>query len=240
MNQAPITGESLPVPRGVGDEVFAGTINGQGALDVRVTRAVRDTTLRASCISSKPRRRSVRRRSSSSTASRAGTRRLWVLAALAGVPRAGRRRRQCRGIGRCRALVLLVVAVRARSSSRPRSRSWRRSRRRRGGVLIKGGAHLERLAGVRVVAFDKTGTLTSGEPEVRSVEPVGGALDADALTAAAAVEQRSAHPIAGAIVDAATRRRRARRRGRRRARVAGARRRRALARPACSSGIPRS
>jgi Cd2+/Zn2+-exporting ATPase len=73
----------------------------------------------------------------------------------------------------------------------------------RRGVLIKGGAHLERLAAVRVVAFDKTGTLTTGTPMVGSVTAVGNGDGAEALAVAAAVERRSAHPIADAIVAAA-------------------------------------
>ncbi len=206
VNQAPITGESLPVPRGVGDEVFAGTINGQGALDVRVTRAVRDTTLarivhlvEAAQAQRAPAQQFIDRFARWYTPA-------VVLAALAVflVPVAAGGSAAAWGY---RALVLLVVACPcALVISTPVSIVAALATAARHGVLIKGGAHLERLAGVRVVAFDKTGTLTSGEPEVRSVEPVGGALDADALTAAAAVEQRSAHPIAGAIVDAATRR----------------------------------
>lgn len=204
VNQAPITGESLPVPRGVGDEVFAGTINGQGALDVRVTRAVRDTTLarivhlvEAAQAQRAPAQQFIDRFARWYTPA-------VVLAALAVflVPVAAGGSAAAWGY---RALVLLVVACPcALVISTPVSIVAALATAARHGVLIKGGAHLERLAGVRVVAFDKTGTLTSGDPEVRSVVPLAGAADADeTLAAAAAVEQRSAHPIAGAIVAAA-------------------------------------
>ena len=203
VNQAPITGESLPVPRGVGDEVFAGTINGQGALDVRVTRAVRDTTLarivhlvEAAQAQRAPAQQFIDRFARWYTPA-------VVLAALAVfvVP-------VLFGGGAAewsyRALVLLVVACPcALVISTPVSIVAALATAARHGVLIKGGAHLERLAGVRVIAFDKTGTLTSGEPDVRSVVRLGGASEGDTLGAAAAVEQRSAHPIAAAIVDAA-------------------------------------
>lgn len=203
VNQAPITGESLPVPRGVGDEVFAGTINGQGALDVRVTRAVRDTTLAR-----------IVHLVETAQAQRAPAQQFidrfarWytpavVLAALAVflVPVVAGGSAAEWGY---RALVLLVVACPcALVISTPVSIVAALATAARHGVLIKGGAHLERLAGVRVVAFDKTGTLTSGEPEVRSLVPFGDADVDDTLGAAAAVEQRSAHPIAGAVVEAA-------------------------------------
>jgi Cd2+/Zn2+-exporting ATPase len=75
----------------------------------------------------------------------------------------------------------------------------------RGGVLVKGGTHLERLADVRVAAFDKTGTLTTGALHVASVVPLAGGTADDVIRCAAAVESRSEHPIGRAIVDHARR-----------------------------------
>ncbi len=204
VNQAPITGESLPVARGMGDEVFAGTINGQGALDVRVTRAVRDTTLAR-----------IVHLVETAQAQRAPAQQFidrfarWytpavVLGALAAfvvpVLLLGGRADEWA----YRALVLLVVACPcALVISTPVSVVAALATAARQGVLIKGGAYLERLASVRVVAFDKTGTLTAGTPQVASISAIGDAGEREALAAAAAIEQRSAHPIAAAIVEMA-------------------------------------
>ncbi len=207
VNQAPITGESLPVDRGPGDEVFAGTINGHGALELRVTRAVRDTTLAriVHLVETAQAERAPAQQFIDRFA-RWYTPAVVVAAALVflvpvvtlGAPA---------GEWGYRALVLLVVACPcALVISTPVSIVAALATAARRGVLIKGGAHLERLAGVRVVAFDKTGTLTCGEPVVVTIEPMGeGAGDGrhEAWTAAAAVEARSQHPIARAIVDAA-------------------------------------
>ena len=203
VNQAPITGESLPVARGVGDEVFAGTINGQGALDVRVTRAVRDTTLarivhlvEAAQAERAPAQQFIDRFARWYTpAVVAAALAVFLVPVVLGGSAAE---------WAYRALVLLVVACPcALVISTPVSIVAALATAAKRGVLIKGGAHLERLAGVKVVAFDKTGTLTAGEPHVVSVVGMGEANDTEALTAAAAIEQRSAHPIAAAIVEAA-------------------------------------
>ncbi len=204
VNQAPITGESLPVARGVGDEVFAGTINGQGALDVRVTRAVRDTTLarivhlvEAAQAERAPAQQFIDRfaRWYTPTVVAGALATFLVPVLVFGGPA---------DAWAYRALVLLVVACPcALVISTPVSIVAALATAARRGILIKGGAHLEHLAGVRAVAFDKTGTLTSGLPQVLSVAAVGEADEHEALTAAAAIELRSAHPIAAAIVEAA-------------------------------------
>ena len=159
VNQAPITGESLPVEKVEGDEVFAGTINGHGALTVAVTRRRADTTLA----------RIVHLVESAQAQARADAavhRSLCrVVHAVGRDPRGARRD----GAGRwCsaqpfdvwlyRALVLLVVSCPcALVISTPVSIVSALAGAARQGVLVKGGIHLERLAGVRVVAFDKTG-----------------------------------------------------------------------------------
>ena len=207
VNQAPITGESLPVDRAPGDEVFAGTINGHGALELRVTRAVRDTTLarivhlvETAQTERAPAQQFIDRFARWYTPAVVVAAALVFLVpvVLLGAPA---------GAWAYRALVLLVVACPcALVISTPVSIVAALATAARRGVLIKGGAHLERLAGVRVVAFDKTGTLTCGEPVVVTVARVAGGVaddEGDALAAAAAVESRSAHPIARAVVDAA-------------------------------------
>ncbi len=206
VNQAPITGESLPIERGPGDEVFAGTINGRGALDVRVTRAVRDTTLAR-----------IVHLVETAQAQRAPTQLFidrfarWYTPAVVAVAAAVFVVPVALGLPAgdwgYRALVLLVVACPcALVISTPVSIVAALATAARHGVLIKGGGHLERLAGVRAMAFDKTGTLTHGALSVVAVDELRpGVLDR-ALAAAAAVESRSEHPIARAVVAEAERR----------------------------------
>ena len=203
INQAPVTGESLPVEKAPGDGVFAGTINGRGAIDVRVTRLRRDTTL-ARII------HLVERAQAQRAPAQALVERfarvytpaviLLALAVAVGPPLVWHLAWQD---WIYRALVLLVVSCPcALVISTPVSVVAALAGAARKGVLIKGGAHLERISRVRCVAFDKTGTLTRGRPEVVDVVALdGGARTADVVGLAASVEQRSTHPIAQAIVE---------------------------------------
>ena len=201
VNQAPLTGESVPVDRLPGDEVFAGTINGHGALDVRVTRLVRDTRVariihlvEAAQASRAPVQSFV------DSFARVYTPVVLMVALAVGLipplllaadP----------SVWIYRALVLLVIACPcALVISTPVSIVSALSAAARNGVLIKGGAHLERLAAVRVVAFDKTGTLTTGDFRVAEVLPLGSVPVNELLEYAAAVESRAEHPVAAAIV----------------------------------------
>ena len=201
VNQAPVTGESLPIDKDVGDDVFAGTINGRGALEIRVTRVGRDTTL-ARIIHLVERAQAQRAPSQTLVErfARVYTPAVIALgAAVAVVPpllfHQGWR------AWLYRALVLLVVSCPcALVISTPVSIVAALAGAARKGVLIKGGAHLERTSRVRCVAFDKTGTLTRGVPEVVEVVPLNGAGRSSVIGLAAAVEQRSEHPIAHAIV----------------------------------------
>ncbi|MFN7978229.1 MAG: cation-translocating P-type ATPase [Vicinamibacterales bacterium] len=204
LNQAPITGESLPVDRGPGDEVFAGTINGQGALEVRVTHGVRDTTIarivhlvEAAQAQRAPAQQFIDRFARWYTPAVVA-----IALAVFLVPLAFGGSASAWGY---RALVLLAVACPcALVISTPVSMVAALATAARHGVLVKGGAHLERLAGIRVVAFDKTGTLTHGRPAVVSQHALDAAIAREALAAAAAIERRAHHPVAQAIVDAAT------------------------------------
>ncbi|MDP3716467.1 MAG: cation-translocating P-type ATPase [Acidobacteriota bacterium] len=201
VNQAPITGESLPVEKAEGDEVFAGTVNGHGALTVAVTRRRADTTLAR-----------IVRLVETAQAQRAPVQQfidrfaawytpavvvLAVLLAALPVLLAG----QPFDVWLYRALVLLVVACPcALVISTPVSVVSALAGAASHGVLVKGGVHLERLAGVRVVAFDKTGTLTTGTFSLDRVIPLAGTPPDDLIRYAAAVESQSEHPIAAAIV----------------------------------------
>jgi len=201
VNQAPVTGESLPAEKSAGDEVFAGTINGRGGLDVRVERIRADSTL-ARIVDLVERAQSQRAPSQTFVErfARVYTPAVLALAALvalgpplaAGAPW---------DVWIYRALVLLVISCPcALVISTPVSVVSALAAAARKGVLIKGGARLERLAQVRAVAFDKTGTLTTGRLRVVDVTPLDGVAAPRLLQLAASLEQRSEHPIGAAIV----------------------------------------
>ena len=201
VNQAPVTGESLPVEKGPGDEVFAGTINGRGALDVLVTRLRRDSTL-ARIIHLVERAQAQRAPSQAfvDRFARVYTPVVLVLAfviALGPPLLAG----ASWSTWFYRSLVLLVISCPcALVISTPVSIVSALAAGARKGVLIKGGAHLEKMATIRCVAFDKTGTLTHGRLRVVDVLPVAGAKPSEVLQFAASLEMRSEHPIGQAIV----------------------------------------
>src|SRR5262249_41734780 len=201
VNQAPVTGESLPQEKMPGDVVFAGTINGRGALDVEGTHRRRDSTL-ARIIHLVERAQAQRPPAQTFVErfARVYTPSVLVLAALLAVvpPLA---------FGAAwhtwiyRALVLLVVSCPcALVISTPVSIVAALAGAARKGVLIKGGTHLERAGGVRCIAFDKTGTLTRGTLEVVDVVSINGLAPGPVVALAASVERRSEHPIAQAIV----------------------------------------
>jgi Cd2+/Zn2+-exporting ATPase len=210
LNEAPVTGESLPVDKGAGDDVYAGTVNGTGALVIRVTRLAGDNTLarliqmvQEAQAQRAPSQRFVDRFARVYTPIVVG---LAALVAL-GPP--------VLGWGTFsdwlyRSLALLIISCPcALVISTPVTVVSAIARAARAGVLIKGGAYLEQMGAIRAIAFDKTGTLTRGEPEVVDYhcieriqeEPDPDCLDClDLIAKAAAVESRSEHPLARAIV----------------------------------------
>jgi Cd2+/Zn2+-exporting ATPase len=207
VSQAPITGESLPVPKGPGDEVFAGTINGDGALVVECTKAAADTTL-AGIVRMVGEART--RRSPSE---------MWVEKfariytpvvmglALAVLMIPTLLFDGAWSVWLYRALVLLVIACPcALVISTPVSIVASLAAAARHGVLVKGGEFVESPGRLNAIAFDKTGTLTTGRLAVVEVVPSSGHDDASLLERAAALEARSDHPIARAIVDFAKQR----------------------------------
>jgi Zn2+/Cd2+-exporting ATPase len=216
VNQAPITGESIPVHKGAGDGVFAGTINGDGALEITVTHLAADNTL-SRIIKLVEEAQSVRAPSQRvvDRFARIYTPAVVVVAALVavipplvfGAPFYDTANTQG---WLYRALALLVIACPcALVISTPVTIISAITAAARRGVLIKGGAHLEMLGQVKALAFDKTGTLTRGQPVVtqfRAVDcPTGTTcvLCDDLLALASAVERRSTHPLAQAVVNAA-------------------------------------
>ncbi|HEX6925409.1 MAG TPA: cation-translocating P-type ATPase [Longimicrobiaceae bacterium] len=201
VNQAPITGEWIPVGKGVGDEVFAGTLNGEGALEIRSTRLASDTTL-ARIIHSVEEAQATRAPSQTFVDRFAHVYTPLVVggAVLVGIlpPLFGL---GVWGEWGYRALVLLVVACPcALVISTPVTVVSALAGAARRGILIKGGLHLENAGRVRAVALDKTGTLTRGEAAVVDVVALDGEDPNDMLALAASVEARSEHPLARAIL----------------------------------------
>ena len=201
VNQAPITGESMPVDKAPPAEVFAGTVNGDGALEVEVTRLVGETTL-AQII------RMVEEAQSRRAPSEQWVDRfarvytpviLGVAILIAIVPPllfGGDS-----GEWFYRALVLLVIGCPcALVISTPVSIVASLAAAAKAGVLVKGGTFIEAPAKLRAVALDKTGTLTAGTPQVVEVNPLANHTEQELLKAMGAIEAHSDHPLARAIV----------------------------------------
>lgn len=202
VNQAPITGESVPVEKGPDDPVFAGSINGQGVLEIEVTARADDSTLAR-----------IIRAVEGAQGARAPTEQfvdrfarvyipVIVLIALAtavipplvlGEPFA---------VWSYRALVLLVIACPcALVISTPVTIVSGLAAAARRGILVKGGAHLEAARRLKALALDKTGTLTQGRPVVTDLVPITSIQPATAVAMAAALSTRSDHPVSGAIAE---------------------------------------
>ena len=201
VNQAPVTGESVPADKGPDDEVYAGTINGEGALQVRTTRAVGDRTLDRviKLVEEAQTQKAPTQQFSEQFA------RIFVPLVLAAdvvlilVPPfalgADWRSSLYRGIS-----LLVAASPCALAIGTPAAVLAGIARAARSGVLIKGGVHLENLGTLQAMAFDKTGTLTQGRPEVTDVVTAGDVDEHDLLRIAAGVEKQSQHPLAQAVV----------------------------------------
>ena len=208
VNQAPITGESLPVPKELGDTVFAGTINGDGALQVTSTKPAGDTTL-AHII-----------RLVGEAQSRRAPAELWVerfarvytptvfasaiTVALVAPVVFGASWTEWT----YRALVLLVIGCPcALVISTPVTIVAALASAARNGILIKGGIFVEAPARLKAIALDKTGTLTAGRPIVTETVPLDNHSEVQLLSCAAGLEAQTDHPLARAIVEYARDRR---------------------------------
>jgi Cd2+/Zn2+-exporting ATPase len=207
VNQAPITGESVPVEKVRGAEVFAGTINGDGTLTVEATRAAENTMLAGiirmveeAHARRAPSEQWVERFARVYTPAVMGLAILVFLVPPIAFSGAW-------DDWFYRALVLLVIACPcALVISTPVSIVAALASSARAGVLIKGGAYIELPAHLKALAMDKTGTVTRGQPEVVQVIPLDGHTETDLLARAAALEARSTHPLARAILRHAERR----------------------------------
>ena len=200
VNQANITGESLPVDKNIGDEVFGGTINMTGVMQVRITKAGHDTTLGRvkDLILQAEMTRIPAMRILDQYAS-------WytpTILMLAGIVFFFTRNDG----GAERAIAMLVVACPcAIILAGPTAMVAALSAAARLGVLVKNVTDLEVARKLTAIVFDKTGTLTTGKLEVSKLTPAPGIDGADLLAAAATAEQNSKHPVARAVVDVARR-----------------------------------
>lgn len=212
VNEAPITGESIPIDKVVGDSVFAGSLNGEGSLELRATRTAGDSTLAH-----------IGRLVEQAQAARSPTERFVdkfaryytpfvvlsaLLIALGPPALANLGVDLFEGIPfrewLHRGLVLLVIACPcALVISTPVTIVCGLHQATRLGLLVKGGEFLERAGQLRCIAFDKTGTLTEGRPKVIAVHPLASGDPDEVLRLAAALESESEHPLAAAIVAAA-------------------------------------
>ncbi len=217
VDQSPITGESTPVDRGPGDEVYAGTFAESGYLELEATTAADGTTLaRIIDLVSEAQAETTETEQFVDRFATYYTPAIVVLAVLtATLPPLlidGSATVGVAGLSHAltgdpltwflRGLTLLVVACPcAFVISTPVSVASGVTAAARNGVLVKGGSHLEAMGQVDAVAFDKTGTLTSGDLAVTDIEPLGDASERDVLRQVGALEQGSEHPIADAVLD---------------------------------------
>lgn len=204
VNQAAITGESVPVLKNSGDTVYAGTVNELGALEVEVTRLSTDSTLSR-----------IMHLVEDAQASKAPSQQFVdifskyytpavILAAATVIIIPWLFFDQPFEPWLYKGLVLLVISCPcALVISTPVSIISAIGNASRIGILIKGGAYLEQVGAIRSLAFDKTGTLTKGYPEITDILPLGGKSESEVLSLAASIEALSEHPLAKAVINRA-------------------------------------
>jgi len=207
LDQSPITGESVPVEKSAGDDVFAGSINGEGALEIEVTKLAQDSTLARviKMVEEAQTQKSPTQRLTQKITS------IFVPATLLAVvlviflpPLAGW---LSWSEALRRAMTMLVAASPcALAIATPSAILAGIAQAARNGVLIKGGVHLENLGELSAIAFDKTGTITHGRPEVVDIVALENLPENELIQIAASVESRSQHPLAKAVVRLAEQR----------------------------------
>jgi Cd2+/Zn2+-exporting ATPase len=202
VDEAPVTGESVPVEKGAGDGVYSGTLNGSGGLLVRTSRRAGDSTLqKIARLVEEAQAKKAPAEQFVDRFSRVYTPAVVAVAVVVAVvpPLLGG------GFGEWfyRALALLIIACPcALVISTPVTVVSGIGAASRRGILVKGGAMLEAAGRLKALAFDKTGTLTEGRPALSRVVPLAGRDEMEVLALAAALERRSEHPLAHAILVA--------------------------------------
>jgi Cd2+/Zn2+-exporting ATPase len=203
VNEAPVTGESVPVEKGAGDAVYSGSLNGQGGLLVEATKRAGDSTLqRIARLVEEAQAKKAPAEQFVDRFSRVYTPVVVAVAVVLAVvpPLLG----GVFGEWFYRALALLIIACPcALVISTPVTVVSGIGAASRRGILVKGGAALEAAGRLKALAFDKTGTLTEGRPVLSRTVALGGREEAEVLALAAALERRSEHPLAHAILSAA-------------------------------------
>lgn len=203
LDQSTITGESVPVVRGPEEQVFAGTINTEATLEVKITKLPTESVL--SRIIDMVSEAEAQKGPSQRFAQK--LERTFVPLVLFAAPALALallllgfdlKAAILRGIS-----LLVAASPCALAIATPAAVLAAVARAARSGVLIKGGAHLEALGRVEAIAFDKTGTLTTGKPSLVAIEPEAGVSETDLLYAAAVAETHSTHPLAKAVIQGA-------------------------------------
>jgi Cd2+/Zn2+-exporting ATPase len=202
VNQASITGESLPVDKNVGDEVYAGTINERGSLEVYVTRLAKDNTITKiiAMVEEAQGQRAPSQQFVDRFAKYYTPAVIIVAVLVATIPTFVFGQPFIKWFYEAMAM-LLVACPCALVISTPVSIVSAIGSAAKSGVLVKGGVYLEEAGALSVIAFDKTGTLTIGKPQVTDVVSVNGYSEQEILAISAAIESRSEHPLGEAILN---------------------------------------
>ena len=203
VNQATITGESIPIEKTVGDRTFAGTLNEYGALEVKVEKIAEDTTLAR--LIQLVEEAQEKKAPIQNVADRFTTYFLPIMAVLASLVFAASYFTINFDAALARTVTVLLVACPcALSIAVPVAVAATIGNASMNAIIIKGGTHIEKLKDVTLVAFDKTGTLTIGEPRVVEIKTFGNYSEADTIKYAAIAEKFSEHPLSKAITAKAT------------------------------------
>jgi heavy metal translocating P-type ATPase len=199
VNQATITGESIPIEKTVGDRTFAGTLNENGALEIKVEKSAEDTTL--AHIIQLVEEAQEKKAPIQNVADRFTTYFLPIMAVLASSVFAASYFIFGFEVALARTVTVLLVACPcALAIAVPVAVAGTIGNASMNGIIIKGGTHIEKLKDVKLVAFDKTGTLTVGEPKVVEIKTFGKYSEEDTIKYAAIAEKFSEHPLSKAIL----------------------------------------